>query len=233
MADSLDNVTIIAVVGGLLPAIFWLWFWLREDKAHPEPARLIIACFIAGIISTAVALPIERYVETVVTQGLLLYFVWAIIEEIVKFIAAYFVAFSDPNYDEPNDAMIYMITVALGFAALENGLFLIKAFETGGTIGAFVTGNIRFLGATLVHIVSSAVIGGAIALSYYKNLAKKIGYFIVGLITAGMLHGLFNYIIIKDSDGQQIFATLLVLWFSVILIFLLFEKVKHLKKQIN
>ena len=37
----------IAFLAGLIPALFWLWFWLREDKAHPEPRALIATSFIA------------------------------------------------------------------------------------------------------------------------------------------------------------------------------------------
>jgi RsiW-degrading membrane proteinase PrsW (M82 family) len=231
VAGSLDNLTLIAIAGGLLPSFFWLWFWLHEDRLHPEPKRLIVSCFISGVLMTVLALPAERYTENLFVSGFILYLAWAFIEEFVKFIGAFFAGLTDEGNDEPIDAMVYMISVALGFAALENTLFLVKAFEAGGINATLSTGNIRFLGATLVHIVSSAIIGGSLALAYYKSWRNKLLYFLVGLITASVLHASFNFIIINDKSGKNICLILLFLWLSVIAIFLLFEKVKHLNKE--
>ena len=71
--------------------------------------------------------------------------------------------------DEPIDAVIYMITVALGFSALENALFLSNLISTSSFAQSIITGNSRFLGATLLHVASSAAVGVMIGLSYYKN----------------------------------------------------------------
>jgi len=50
----------IAFVSSLVPAIFWLWFWLREDKKNPEPILLIIITFIAGMAIVPLALPLQK-----------------------------------------------------------------------------------------------------------------------------------------------------------------------------
>ena len=53
------------------------------------------------------------------------FFLWAaLVEEVVKFMAIRFMILNDPEFDEPVDAMIYMITASLGFAAIENILFI-------------------------------------------------------------------------------------------------------------
>ena len=62
--------------------------------------------------------------------------------------------------------MVYLITVALGFAALETGLFLMEPLSHGDISRGIITGNLRFMGAALIHTLSSAVVGYAIALSY-------------------------------------------------------------------
>ena len=123
--------------------------------------------------------------------------------------------------------MIYMLTAALGFAALENSLFLYQAFHTGGALKTFITSNNRFLGASLLHIVASVITGGALALGFYKKPMIRTLYTVLGLITASVLHALFNFFIIRETSGDTL-SVLFVLWLSVIVMFLFFEKIKHL-----
>ncbi len=223
------------LIAGFLPAIFWLWFWLHEDSKNPEPRLAILGVFIAGAVSTAIALPLE-----VKTPGLLggtannptfaIFFFWALAEELAKYIAAAYVALTTAYFDEPVDAMIYMLTAALGFAALENTLFISNAFHAGGPMALLLTTNNRFLGATLLHVVSSVVTGGALALAFYKKPRYRVLYTTIGLVLASLLHALFNFFIIREQAGET-FSVLIVLWLAVIVLFLFFEKVKHLTNR--
>ena len=52
---------LIAFLAGLIPALFWLWFWLREDNCTPEPKSLIASAFIAGMLIVAVVLPLQKF----------------------------------------------------------------------------------------------------------------------------------------------------------------------------
>ncbi len=220
-----------ALAGGIIPALLWLWFWLKEDKKKPEPRGLIILSFIAGMFAVAIVLPMEKFAMNFFQEGLILLIIWASIEEIVKYSAIALVAFQSKYFDEPIDAVIYMITVALGFAALENSMFLLEPFKNGEMLVGFLTGNSRFMGATLLHVVASASIGIAIGLSFYKNKFIKYISTTAGLIIAIILHTLFNFFIIKEQvDTFWVFLTL---WTGVIVIILLFEKIKKIKKTIN
>ena len=71
------NTFLFAFFGGLIPAIIWLFFWLREDEKHPEPNVYIIRTFIFGMLMVPVALGIQLAINS----GLLGYFT---IEEAVK-----------------------------------------------------------------------------------------------------------------------------------------------------
>jgi len=56
MANTITSIDVFfAFVGGLLPALLWLWFWLREDL-HPEPRRILLLTFTAGMVMAIVAL---------------------------------------------------------------------------------------------------------------------------------------------------------------------------------
>lgn len=247
-----------AFLGGFLPALVWLWFWLREDKKNPEPKRIILKTFIAGAAAVFMSFLIDKGLISYVLRdpslnekiqnidviidmsraaimsisAYLPYFMLlASVEELTKYFAAYITAFHKRDYDEPIDAMIYMITAAIGFAAMENSLFLLKALADPGADSAYfmLTGNLRFLGSTLLHIVSSAVVGGMIGLSFYGSRTKKFIYVLSGLVMATILHALFNFFIIVN-EGSNIFKVLLILWLVAILIIIFFEKIKTKKK---
>lgn len=218
----------IAFLSGLIPALFWLWFWLREDKARPEPRILIITSFIAGILIVPLVLPLQQFAMSRFT-GDNLVFVWVIIEEVLKYSAALVVVLWNKAVDEPIDAIIYMITIALGFSAFENALFIFNPLVTGDYLNSFLTGNFRFLGATLLHVLASGTVGAAMALSYYKRDSIKVLSATLGLFIAIILHALFNFSIMNAS-GETVLGVFMFVWMGVIVLFLLFEKVKLLEK---
>src|SRR3989344_8189370 len=183
---------IAAFAGGVLPALAWLWFWRREDSVHPEPRRLIALAFLAGMVAVAVVIPLEKFAaafinnhpELVVTMAkiadifyspqqetfvllvasttTLTFIIWSAMEEIIKYVMAKLTVLHRREDDEPIDPVIYMVTVALGFAAAENTLFLLSPLSGDSLLQTILTGNLRFVGATLLHVLSSAVIGAAI-----------------------------------------------------------------------
>ncbi|MDP2650067.1 MAG: PrsW family glutamic-type intramembrane protease, partial [bacterium] len=112
----MDATTIVlALLGGILPALLWVWFWSREDAVHPEPRRLIVLAFIAGMVAVAAVIPLQK-LALAFFPGSLVVLLWAAIEEAVKFGFAYITVLKNKADDEPIDPLIYMITVALGFA---------------------------------------------------------------------------------------------------------------------
>ncbi|HEY9586381.1 MAG TPA: PrsW family glutamic-type intramembrane protease [Candidatus Paceibacterota bacterium] len=213
------------LVGGILPAVIWLLFWLREDRLHPEPRSIVILTFIAGMIAVPLAIPIQRAVNDP-TNTSLTFLLWAIIEEILKFGAFFLVALRSGEVDEPTDSLIYIMTAALGFAAAENALFLLEPITHGNITESLITGNMRFVGASLLHTVSSAFIGACMALTFYKAKFTKRFAIFVGLVGAIALHALFNIFIMKGSDGTTAAAFGFV-WILIIALMLVFEKVKR------
>lgn len=220
---------IIAFLAGLLPALFWLWFLLHEDKAHPEPRTLIASAFIAGMLVVPLVLPLQKFaMERFYGDNLL--FVWVIIEEVLKYSAALIVVLWNRAVDEPIDTIIYMVTIALGFAALENALFIWNPLVTGDYANTFLTGNFRFLGATLLHVLASGTVGVAMALVFYKGTFLRIAIATLGLFIAIVLHALFNFFIM-DSGGETILLVFMCVWIGIILLLLMFERVKQIEKQ--
>lgn len=221
---------ILAFILGLLPALIWLWFWLKED-IHPEPAKMITLSFLGGMLAVLVALPLQKFIYTYVNGQVSLSFtLYAMIEEISKFAFVYFIALKNKKTaDEPVDDMIYLIISALGFVTFENTLFLIPSIHNGDLLDTIVHGNLRFIGASLLHIMSSATIGVTMAISFYKPRVERVLYTVAGVIIAIVLHTAFNLFIISSVE-KNIFLIFGIVWIGIVVLLLLFEKVKHIKK---
>ena len=159
---------------------------------------------------------------------------WALVEEGLKFAGAYFIAIRTRDDDEPIDSVIYMITVALGFAALENALFIASPLlnpllqKEAIIPSAISAGGFRFIGASLLHVVSSATIGLGFALTFYKSIKAKIFWVSFSFILSVVFHTIFNIFIFKQ-EGPETFLTFGAVWLAVALLLLFFERIKALR----
>jgi RsiW-degrading membrane proteinase PrsW (M82 family) len=215
-----------AFIGGLLPSLIWLYFLLKEDAKHPEPKPLIAFTFIAGMIAVPFAIPLEHFAKTYFNDTFSVLTSWALIEEMLKYaMAATFILWRYA-VDEAPDYVIYMMTVALGFAAAENMLFLVTPLSTGTAASSFFTGDVRFLGSTLLHVIASASIGFALAFSKNWHPAGRIGAAALGLILAVALHTAFNMLIITAGASSALAAFFLV-WTVAVILFAAFEVLKY------
>jgi RsiW-degrading membrane proteinase PrsW (M82 family) len=226
------KIFLYALLGGALPALFWLWFWLKEeDPQSPEPRGLITASFVMGCIMVFVAVWLEKYSLHFVTDNTTQIILWAAIEEVLKLIGVSIIIFSSNTINEPIDYPMYFIACALGFAALENFLYLIHPISVSGTTVGLLTGNLRFLGSTLLHAISTSMIGSTLGLSYYLR-QYRILYVTFGIILAITLHSVFNFFIMK-GDGSNFLSVFGFLWVVAIINILIFEKLKRMGSAIS
>ena len=233
---------LVAALGGIGPALIWLIFWLREDE-HQEPRRIILLTFFFGMLCVPLVLPFQYFISKFLggsaeiadivknnfTLASIIILLWASSEEILKYIASHLSFLQRKEIDEPMDWIIYMISTALGFAAAENTLFIINPLLEGDISRSIATGNLRFIGATLLHVLSSAIIGVFLAFAFYKPESMKIFYRSLGILTAILLHTAFNLFIIKDEHSTMTVFSFV--WIATIVMILLLEKIKRLKPK--
>ena len=209
--------TPLTIILGLLPGFAWLFFYLQEDP-HPEPKRLIALTFVMGAASAVVAFIAEIGLGNafktfdIHNAALLPLGVFAFIEEFVKFGAAYIAVRKRPAFDEPIDAVIYTVVAALGFATVENlGAITGAGSQTALIASAFETASFRFVGATLLHTLTSGLIGYYWARGMQRSREWK--YILVGLAFATVLHTAFNYLILTYGIFMYAVAFVTVLGF--------------------
>lgn len=228
---------IISLFLAFLPAVFWLIFYLSEDS-HVEPRSLVTLTFLSGIAFAFFALVLQTTLNKsgltgspvalgkssdTFTKFILSLIIFAAIEEFCKFIAAYVVVRKSPDFNRPIDAMVFVVIAALGFATLEN---IGVVAPVGGQILAvgsiLETLAMRFIGATLLHTLSSGLFGYYWAVSI-RRFGSKI-WLCLGFVLATLLHAGFNYLIIRNANIFYSLAFVMLLGFFTLSDF---EKLKQ------
>ncbi len=209
---------VILVILGLLPSLLWLFYYLKQDL-HPEPKGLIAKTFMMGILFAPVVALLQwlfvylaSAVYGVTYKPDASFFLWAAaVEEVVKLMAVRIAIMKNSEFDEPTDAMIYMVTAALGFAAIENILVLFNVIPNGYGYSMGVLA-LRFIGATFLHALAAAITGYFLAISwFFKRHALKL--ILVGLTLATSVHFLFNMLlqIFQNNFTALLYSTALLL----------------------
>jgi len=231
---------ILASFIGLLPIILWLLFFLWQDIKKPEPLRWIVILFLLGIAITPFVWILENYLLKLLKinasdalpliVAIFVYLMIAAIEELAKFFTAIVALRGNKHFDEAIDAMIYLIVLALGFGAIENILVAYQEIAWGASfLPTFQIISLRFVGANLLHALSSGIIGFFWALELVTGKKKYLG---IGLSLGILLHWFFNIAIIK-LGGDAVFIISLVLFLTCIFLLWAFDILKQIKKPIK
>lgn len=220
---------------GFLPGFAWLIFYLKEEDDHREPNKLVIFTFIAGMAFGFFAVAIENAFSAALADGSIATFSiialigFALIEETMKFAAAHFAASKSPAFTRPIDAMIFMIVAALGFATLENIGVLSSIPVNSFFVPTLIeTISFRFVGATLLHSLTSAIVGYYWALGIVHG--KPARWIVGGIAIATVLHACFNYLILHYGNGVYTLVFVAAIGFFVLIDF---EKVKAFPEERN
>ena len=195
----------IILAVAFLPNFVWLVFYLKEDP-HPEPKPLLTLAFLFGILSVGVVFLLQKgslllFSELLdlssrqILDSTAFILAAAFLEEIVKFIMARFLLQKNPYFDEPVDAMIYLVVVALGFAFTENLLYLRHYSNFYEVVNLAM---LRFVSANLLHTVASGLAGyfwakGIMQRRVWRNV-------FIGLLLAGVIHGSYNILAFYLKD---------------------------------
>ncbi|MDQ5931013.1 MAG: hypothetical protein QG674_179 [Patescibacteria group bacterium] len=228
MAFSIDTSHIIfALFTGVLPSLVWLYFWLRRDKRNPEPFWLLFISFLLGAGVVVIAGYLQKIFKDLSSDPQIRIVIWAGIEEMLKFTIFYLVAYKSRTNDEAIDPAMYLIAVALGFAALENVLYILKPGINFSVTAGLLTGGLRFFGSTLLHAIASGFVGISIGLAP-KNM--RWVFMIFGVLGATFLHSAFNIFILKNTTASflQVYGYL---WVSAIISLIILEKLSRMPKE--
>lgn len=205
------------VLGG---ALLWVLYFDLKDRLQPEPRRLLVAAFGLGMgaaAASALAYEVLWLLGVPVAPGgdrqaILAVCLLAIgpIEEGAKFAVLAGIVARWRAFDEPIDGIIYAAAVAIGFAALENLLYLphLLWWEQAARAGV----------APFIHSLFSAVYGYGLSRSRFgaRTRAARWAWPAGTLLLAAVLHGLYDYAIFARHVLLTSSAVVVVLWAAML-----------------
>lgn len=193
----------------LAPVVILFWFFYVRDRYEKEPPALLLRLFAFGALAVlpavAFSLLLGRFTSFYLMPGTLKYIlienflVIGLIEEMVKLYVVVSVAYAHPAFNEPYDGIIYAITAALGFAAVENILYVYQ-----GGVGVGVA---RMLLAVPAHALFGSFMGHYLSRSKFGAGGRSTVLMYMALIVPALLHGTYNSLL---STGRLEYAVLVV-----------------------
>lgn len=176
----------------LAPGVAIMLYIYLKDKHEREPLSLLLVSFIYGIFSTLITLsisfPIDLLIvlrkDDLVDQVYDAFLKVALVEEFSKFIFVRFILYRNKNFNEPFDGIVYAVMVSMGFATLEN---LIYVFQYG-----LETGILRMFTAVPAHATFGVMMGYFLGKGKFIH-KRQVYYGLIALLTATLFHGAYDY----------------------------------------
>lgn len=210
----------LLIIAALAPVAVLLWQILRRDAANPEPPRMLAKAFLYGMISTAVTFVLLPFTEAlgdlIVLNDTTLsvafkqaFFSAALPEEGAKLLMLWLLLRNNPYFDERFDGIVYAVCVGMGFAAVENVLYLFNNYDSWLSVGI-----VRALFAVPGHFFDAVIMGYYYSHYHFgtrRNPATKALILAAPVVAHGIYDGiLFSYDI---DDGVAVVALILFLIF--------------------
>ncbi|MBM7648012.1 RsiW-degrading membrane proteinase PrsW (M82 family) [Bacillus ectoiniformans] len=180
---------------GIAPGFALLSYFYLRDKYDTEPVFTVAKAFIYGAILTFPTMFIQYVLEE---EGLALsnvadaFFAVSLLEEFVKWFILYYLIYQHVDFDEPYDGIVYATSVSLGFATIENILYLFAY----GVEHAFV----RAILPVSSHALFGVIMGFYLGKAKFSPEVQKRRWLAFSLFLPFMLHGLYDYILYLESS---------------------------------
>jgi RsiW-degrading membrane proteinase PrsW (M82 family) len=184
------------LIASLAPVIIILLYIYLRDKYDREPLWLLARLVIAGALIVIPIALVERFlVDWMPPLGRVggavyhAFIVAGITEEGFKFLVLYLIAWNNPRFNEKFDGIVYAVFVSLGFAAVENIMYVVQS--------GYQTALVRSLTAVPAH----ALFG--VAMGYYLGIARmyeelRSTYLSRAILVPVLLHGIYDFILMVE-----------------------------------
>ncbi len=210
----------LVIFAAIAPVVVLLWQILKRDSANPEPPKMLMKAFFYGMVSTVVTfifLPVTEMIGDITMlddNPLALafkqaFFSAALPEEGAKLLMLWLLLRNNPYFDERFDGIVYAVCVGMGFAAVENVLYLFNNYDSWLSVGIA-----RALFAVPGHFFDAVIMGYYYSHYHFgtrRNPATKALILAAPVVAHGIYDGiLFSYSI---DDGVAVVALILFLIF--------------------
>ena len=224
----------ILIIIAVLPALILLGFIYMRDRKGKPPVKLMVLLLALGAGTIIPAVIAEFIGQLIIAQTdtdhqtmllVLCFLVIGIVEELGKYLVTVCTTWKSREFQHSYDGVIYMVCASLGFAILENILYV-----ASGGIG---TGILRAFTAIPLHCTVGVIMGALYAkgreAAYAGDRAGMIGFMAWAYIVPVFIHGLYDYLVMAASYGyiSEAWVFLILGVMYVLSIFLIFYCSAH------
>ena len=198
-------------------AAIGLFIWLK-DQYDREPLKHLFISFMLGVLcaipAVILSIVLGKFIPVdfgnIVSVAIYALIVVAFAEEFAKFLVLRFYAYRQKEFNEPFDGIVYGAIISLGFAGIENILYVLD--------GGMQVGIMRMFTAVPAHASFGIIMGYYFGLAW-KHKDKAKAYKLKGLLAAIFLHGLYNFFLMQESYPAFWFLSFVGLAISIRLCF--------------
>lgn len=180
----------------ILPPILIAYYIYKKDKYDVEPIRMIIKSFLFGCLTVIPVIFLEKYFNQDVFPNMFLYvfFGIALVEEGVKYLFLKNFLYSNDDFNEPMDGIVYAVMISLGFATIENLAYVFLYFPDQ----AINVGLRRMFTAIPLHALCGVILGYFVGLAKFSQNKDRL--LLKGVFLAVLLHCLYDYYIFAGDS---------------------------------
>lgn len=221
----------VLLLSAILPVVLFLYFIYQKDTKK-EPWKLLLKCFGFGMLSIIPTVIIEmilnlgNILQSVELHTFYTAFIVAgFTEELIKFLILYWIIFKSKQFDQYYDGIVYAVFVSLGFALVENIMYVLQ-----GGIGIAV---VRAVLSVPAHGLFGVIMGYFLSLAKFSDIDKIKHKLLPALLIPILFHGTFDFILMYISTLQNTaFILLLFVLFVTLMILLWRFAIKKIKVNI-
>ena len=220
---------LLVILSAIAPAVAILWYIYGKDKRQPEPPKWLLKAFGYGVLSVFLSTVFYNVISSSIASGLNentyadvskafadAFLCAAIPEEAAKLLLLWLLLRKNPYYDELFDGIVYAVFVSMGFAAVENVLYLVEGVADGSWVR---TGIMRALFSVPGHCLFAVLMGYYYSL-YHFGVDRSRKTLILIPAAPILAHGIFDGILFSIHIDEA-FAVI-----GLILFIIFFYKLK-------
>ncbi len=184
----------------IAPGIAISLYFFFKDEYNREPRKHVIISFFLGMLSALMAGVIESTAlfitgdngsESILFTALKAFLIVGFTEEWCKYVMVRKYAFRKPEFDEPFDGIVYAVMVSMGFATLENIMYVMEH--------GLATGIMRMFLSVPAHASFAVLMGYYLGMARFKHIEKK-SYLLRGVLAATFFHGFFDFFLFLQEN---------------------------------
>lgn len=203
----------LALALAIAPVVAIIWYITFLDTFNKEPFKMLLRTLIYGALSVIPAVILEIYggrllgiVNSIPKAAIQAFVVIGFVEELAKYFFLRRYVFHREEFDEPYDGIVYAIMIGMGFAGIENILYV----ASGGVDVAIG----RMFTAVPAHASFAVLMGYWVGRAKMEN-KPYLNW--LGLFSAAFFHGLYDFFLLTNLFDGQIIGALAALVIALVL----------------